>query len=108
MKLFLSRPRRLAVALFALGGALAGIGGAMAPGQATPTDDWECMKVSVWTYKSGGGNPSRGEKTYHREEQCVAPTPVGNDIMVPVGAKSDIPPEGMPGGAGVEVWPPTA
>jgi hypothetical protein len=107
MKL-LTRPRRLAVAVLALGAGMAGAAGGVTPAEATPTDGWECMKLSVWTYKSGGSNPSRGEKTYHYREHCVLPTPLGNDIMVPVGAKSDIPPEGMPGGAGVDIWPPTA
>lgn len=108
MKAFRTRPRRAAVALFALGGVLIGVGGAVVPADATPTETWECSKFSVWTYKSGGNQPSRGEKTYHYREQCLVRTPLGNDMMIPLGVKSDVPPEGMPGGAGVEVWPPTA
>jgi hypothetical protein len=98
MNLFLSRPRRLAVALFALGGAVAGIGGL--PAQAHEADG-KCIAVKAWIYWSEDGRQTVVPYT------CVKRTDMHTDAYIPVIKESNTPPEGMPGGGGVELWVPT-
>ncbi|HEX2039238.1 MAG TPA: hypothetical protein VHF47_05835 [Acidimicrobiales bacterium] len=99
MKLFRTRPRRAAVAIFALGGAVVGVGGAMVPAQAThDSAPPRCNRVSVWTYKSQQG------KEYVVEEQCIGPALFPDRMNAPVGHEDDTQPKGTTTGAGVKVW----
>jgi hypothetical protein len=100
MKLFRTRPRRLAVALFAFGGSLLGAGGAMVPATAHP-EDGKCIAAKAWIYWSDQGRQTVLPYT------CVDRTETHTDMYVPVIAESNTPPTGMPGGAGVELWVPT-
>jgi hypothetical protein len=101
MKLFRTRPRRLAVALFALGGSLLGVGGAMVPAQANHPD---CFELFVWlNWSHDGHNPD-----YVYEDDCVTEVPMhlGAHPGSNVDLDNDVPP-GMLSGAGFETTAPT-
>lgn len=95
MTLFRTRPRRAAVALFAMAGALLGIGGAVTPAKADP-DEGPCLRISVWTYESQEG------RSYQVDRKCV--TAWEEEAYTPVGVEDDTLPPGTPSGAGAEVW----
>lgn len=92
-----TRPRRLPVALFALGGALAGVAGAVVPAKADDAPP-RCSRVSVWTYRSQQG------EDYILNQQCFTPAWWSDGLGVPVGYLDDTQPSGTTTGAGVKVW----
>lgn len=99
MRVLRTRPRRAVVALFALGGALAGVGGAMVPAKALhDTAPPKCNRVSVWTYESKKG------KNYIVEEQCIGPALWPDRMSVTKGHEDDTQPQGTTTGGGVKVW----
>lgn len=98
MKLLRTRPRRLAVALFALGGTVIGVGGAVMPAKADENAPPRCSRVSVWTYRSQQG------EDYAVDQQCVTPAWWPDGLSVPVGYLDDTQPPGTTTGAGVKVW----
>jgi hypothetical protein len=101
MKLLRTRPRRLAVALFALGGTVVGVGGAVVPAQAHE-EDGKCLAVSVWLYWS-----EQGRDYKVGPQECVRQTEMHTDFHLGVPVQSDEPPDGMLGGGGAEAWIPT-
>lgn len=99
MKLFSIRPRRAAVALFAFGGVVAGVGGAMVPAQA---DQSTCTSATVWIYKNRQGREYKvgPEHCLHSRER---------DMKIGFSRETDTEhlPPGTPSGAGFYVWIPT-
>jgi hypothetical protein len=97
MSMLGTRPRRAAVALFALGGSLLGIAGAVAPAEAA------CPKASIWIYHSRQGEAGR---EYIWNKRCVIPDQGWSEDghWGPFTAENDMLPEGWRSGVGVEVW----
>lgn len=93
-----TRPRRAAAVLVVVVGGLFGAGAATTPAKA------ECIRASVWIYHSQQGEAGRDYQ--HGPYECVGEdwgwTPDGHHG--PFTAENDLPPQGTPSGAGVEVW----
>ncbi len=93
MRLLLTRPRRIAVALFAFGGTVVGVPALINSASANEP----CTRVKVWTYHS-----NEGRRTQFND---CGPAPWDPHTTVTVGREGDnVGPDGTPTGAGVEVW----
>lgn len=88
----LRRTRLAAVAVFALT--------AVGAGAFAPANAGDCIRVSVWIYKSQQG------REYIVERKCIVETPWNNGRHVLHEDGTNWLPPGTPSGAGVEYWGP--
>jgi len=92
MTVFRTRPRRAAVALFALVGCFVGAGAL------TESADAQCIRAKVWIYKAHEGRD-------YKYDDCDPETPWETHTTVTFVSEVDEPlPPGTPSGGGFEIW----
>ena len=92
MTLFSTRPRRAAVALFALAASFGGLNAVVSSANA----EEPCTRARVWTYSNEGRTD--------RWNDCVGPAPWEPNTQITVVVEQHVGPDNTPVGGGFEVW----